>query len=190
MKTHLLIYLLFAAPAVVAQTDTHKPTLTLGVEVDALPYLTGGYYGSIWAGHNHVRYRAIITQVTTPSFMLEDGFANNKIQCYTAVADYFFGRNFQKWWVGSGVEYWRGSIQSEQKLSTARYSNVILTAGGGYVWKFFRNFYINPWVAIHTRVAGDSHVLVDGLRFHPARLTPEFSVKIGWKFPLYLQSTQ
>ena len=182
MKTRFSILLLLVAAAGYAQVNKPQPKITVGFEADALPYLTGGYYGSVWAGHNHLRYRAIVTQITTPSFMLEDGFTNNKIQSYTAIADYFFSEGFEKWWVGSGFEYWKGLIQSDRKLSTARYNNVIFTAGGGYVWKFYRNFYLNPWVAVHCKIGGDNAVDVDGIRFHPAFATPEASLKIGWHF--------
>ncbi len=155
---------------------------TAGIEIDALPYLTGGYYGSIWIGNNHMRYRAIVTKVTTPKFILEDGFTENKIHAYTLIADYFFKPNFQKWWVGAGFEYWEGQIQTEAKLSTAKYDNIIFTSGGGYVWKFYRNFYLNPWTGVHIRVAGDKKVMLDGKEFSPALFTPEISLKIGWHF--------
>ncbi len=39
-----------------AQTDNQSKTNTrIGFELDALPYITGGYYGSIWVGHNNFR---------------------------------------------------------------------------------------------------------------------------------------
>lgn len=182
MKTFFFISSLLVATAGYAQENNTAPKIAMGLEIDALPYLTGGYYGSLWVGHNHFRYRAIVTQITTPSFMIEDGFTNNKIQSYTAIADYFFSEGFEKWWVGSGFEYWKGQIQSERKLSTGRYDNVIFTAGGGYVWKFYQNFYLNPWLAVHCRIAGDNYADVDGLRFRPAFVTPEGSLKIGWHF--------
>lgn len=182
MKRLFIIPLILIVSVGYAQQPSNEPKVTVGVELDALPYLTGGYYGSVWVGHDHFRYRAIVTQITTPSFMVDDGFTNNKIQSYTAIADYFFAPGFRKWWVGSGFEYWKGEIQSDSKQGTGKYENVIFTAGSGYVWKFYRNFYLNPWVAVHIRVAGDSHADVDGLRFHPSAVTPEASLKLGWHF--------
>ncbi len=134
-------------------------TKTIGFEIDALPYITGGYYGSVWIGNNHMRYRAIITKVNTPKFMLKDGFTENKIQAYTLIADYFFKPNFQNWWVGAGFEYWRGQIQTDAKWSVSKYDNAIFTTGGGYVWTFYKNFYLNPWAGIHLRFAGDNSVI-------------------------------
>lgn len=129
-----------------------------------------------------MRYRAIVTKITTPDFFLKDGFRNNEIQSYTAIADYFFKPEFKKWWVGAGLEYWKGSIQTDAKLLTAKYSNTIITAGTGYVWKFYKNSYINPWAALHASVAGESNVRVDDREFTPPAITPEISLKIGWHF--------
>src|SRR5579859_16531 len=118
---------------------------TLGFELDVLPYITGGYYGSVWAGHQHMRYRAIITSITTPEFLLSDGFTNNKIQAYAAIVDYFFKQGFEKWWIGGGLEYWNEQIQTNARISTGKYTATIVTLGTGYVWKFHKNFYLNPW---------------------------------------------
>lgn len=60
------------------------------LKVDALPSITDGCYGSVWVSNNHMRYRVIITNVTTPEFVLQDGFLNIKIMAYTIIADYFF----------------------------------------------------------------------------------------------------
>jgi hypothetical protein len=164
-----------------AQT-AKKNYATIGFEVDALPFVTGGYYGSIWVGSNHFRYRAIVTQLYTPKFYLTDGFTNNKIQAYTLIADYFFQPNFEKWWVGTGIEYWDATIQADSKIATASYNNTIFTVGGGYVWKFYHNFYLNPWVGIHLRVAGDKDVPVDAKVYKTSLLSPEASIKLGWHF--------
>lgn len=164
-----------------AQTQENTNS-TVGFELDALPYITGGYYGSVWYGKNQMRYRAIITQVTTPEFVLEEGFTNNDIQSYTFITDYFFKPGFEAWWIGAGLEYWDAEIQTDAALETAKYENYVFTVGGGYVWKFHRNFYLNPWVAGHIRIAGDSEVMVDGVEFEPAAFTPELSLKIGWHF--------
>jgi len=38
-----------------ASPPTHTSATTIGFELDALPYITGGYYGSAWFGKNRVR---------------------------------------------------------------------------------------------------------------------------------------
>lgn len=181
-KIWVTLLLIIACSTVRAQSEKMSSETAIGFEVDALPYITGGYYGSVWVGKNHMRYRAILTKIKVPEFVLKDDFTNNEIQAYTLIADYFFKPNFEKWWVGAGLEYWQGKIQSEAKIETAKYNNTIFTVGGGYVWKFYRNFYLNPWVALHVKISGDSKVLVDNKIFEPSFITSEASLKIGWYF--------
>lgn len=182
MKKYFIALLMLTTTFANAQTKENKSTLSIGAEVDVLPYITGGYYGSVWASKKHFRYRAVITNVTTPEFMLKDGFGNNKMMVYAALVDYFFKPVPEKWWIGSGFEYWDAEIQTSQKLSKAKYNNTMFTLGGGYVWKFYKNFYLNPWAAAHVRIAGDKSVMVDGEKFEPSLFIPEASLKIGWYF--------
>ncbi|NMH88701.1 hypothetical protein [Flavivirga algicola] len=156
--------------------------ISVGFELDALPYITGGYYGSVWVGHNHFRYRAVIAKVETPDFIIKDGFTNNEIKAYAAIVDYFFKSDLEGWWIGTGLEYWDSKIQTDAKLNTSEYNNTVFTIGGGYVWKFYKNFYLNPWLAGHLRIAGDKDVIVDGSTFETQLFTPEISLKIGWHF--------
>jgi len=165
-----------------AQESADNKTTTIGFELDAFPYISGGYYGSMWIGHNKMRYRGVIANVNTPDFILPDGFTNNEVQAYAAIADYFFQPGFKAWWIGAGLEYWKCTIQTDQQLSTGNYNQTIFTIGGGYVWKFYKNFYINPWVAAHARIGGETKVQVDGKEFNPANFIPEASLKIGWHF--------
>ena len=61
-------------------------------------------------------------------------------------------------------------------------SDTIFTIGGGYVWKFHKNFYLNPWVAGHLSIAGDKAVVVDESTYEPPLFLPEISLKLGWHF--------
>ena len=182
MKKYFLAILMLTALFANAQKKEDKSKLSIGTEVDVLPYLTGGYYGSVWASKDHFRYRAVVTNVTTPEFMLKDGFTNNKMMVYAALVDYFFRASPEKWWIGSGFEYWDAEIQTSQELSTVKYNNTMFTLGGGYAWKFYKNFYLNPWAAVHLRIAGDRSIMVDGTKFEPSVFIPEASLKIGWYF--------
>lgn len=164
--------------------DTEKQAIktTVGFELDAAPYIFQGYYGSVWVGHDHFRYRAVITKIETPDFILEDGFTNNEMKVYAAIVDYFFKPDFKGWWIGPGLEYWDASIQTDAKLEIAEYNNTIFTLGGGYLWKFHKNFYLNPWAAVHLRIAGDKEVRVDQSIYETPLVIPEVSVKLGWHF--------
>ncbi|TMU56500.1 hypothetical protein [Flagellimonas algicola] len=181
LLTFLFSFLLLTA-ALGQDTENLVKKTTVGFELDAVPYLFEGYYGSVWVGHNHLRYRAVITKIETPSFILEDGFTNNEMKVYAAIVDYFFKPGFEGWWIGPGLEYWDATIQTDAKLETAEYNNTIFTLGGGYVWKFHKNFYLNPWAAVHLRIAGDKEVRVDQSIYETPLLIPEISLKLGWHF--------
>ena len=104
---------------------------TVGLELDALPYITGGYYGSIWYGIDHVRFRGVITKTTVPQFVLPDGFRNNHLDVIAFIVDYFPQRDFRGWWIGTGVEFWNATIEHENESVAPSYSNTIFTVGGG-----------------------------------------------------------
>lgn len=156
--------------------------ITVGAELDMFPYLTGGYYGSLWVGSNHVRARGVITRATLPGFVTEDGFEDNQIDVYAAIVDYFIHPDFQGLWIGGGIEYWNGNISLVDSPADAGYDNFIATLGVGYVWKFWKNLYLNPWAAVHVRVAGDDEVIVSNEQFNPRAVLPEASLKLGWHF--------
>jgi hypothetical protein len=153
-----------------------------GVEADVLPYVTGGYYMSVWGGYRHVRYRVILTDVNTPQFMLPAGFTNNQIEVYALITDWFFQRGFRGFWIGTGVEWWKGQIDTRDKSARGHYDTYMYTIGGGYVWNIYRNFYINPWAGGHLQIGGDGKVHVGTEVFSPPLLTPEMSLKLGWHF--------
>ncbi|RLD24811.1 MAG: hypothetical protein DRI54_05730 [Bacteroidetes bacterium] len=157
--------------------------LTVGFEIDALPYITGGYYASVWLGFKKQkqRLRPVYAKVNVPEFLLDEYFNRNTLIVYAIVVDYFFKPNFEKFWIGTGIEYWDGEIEN-MFSETAKYNNWIFTLGGGYVWKFWDNLYINPWVAGHLRIAGDEEVQVGLITFYTPFITPEISLKLGWNF--------
>lgn len=155
---------------------------TIGVEQDILPYATGGYFAGLWAGKKHVRVRALLARVHKPDLLVKEGFANNKITAYAVLGDYFLKEAWNGWWIGSGLVYWRSSIQAKERIGTASFQNVLVNGSIGYNWKFYKNVYLGPWAGMHLRIGGDRRVPVDGREFRPALLNPEASVKLGWFF--------
>jgi hypothetical protein len=164
-----------AASAVIDKT-------VVGFELDALPYLTGGYYGSIWSGLDHFRLRGVVSEVNVPSFATEKNFKSKKIKAYAVIIDYFISRNFTGFWFGTGFEYWDSSIKNDTETASAEYKNTVFTIGSGYVWYFYKNFYLNPWLAGHYIISGDKEVTVGSSTFKPKEFTAEASVKFGWHF--------
>lgn len=182
--------LVAGAPATAEETKDTKTTketqetkkTTVGFELDALPYLSGGWYGSAWVGRDRVRIRPVVASTELPSFLVEEGFSDAKVEAYALIVDWFFRDDFRGFWVGAGAEYWKSSVTNETNGGTADWNNTVATVGGGYVWKIAGNFYVNPWVAGHLIVGGPTSVPAGGATYNPKRFSPEASVKLGWHF--------
>ncbi|HEY6880854.1 MAG TPA: hypothetical protein VI299_22675, partial [Polyangiales bacterium] len=99
------------------------------------------------------------------------------------VFDYTFGPRFDGAWVCSGVEIWTRSIRHHDVAGTARWASTVFTFGGGYIWRFAGDFYLDPWAGVHAVL--DSHpVWLGGHRFRPRPVEAEASLKVGWFLPI------
>ncbi len=165
-----------------SESFSQKKSVTIGVEQDFLPYLTGGYYAAMWLGKSHLRGRALMAHVNKPSFIVPNGFTNNIVTAYALLGDYFLKEDFSGWHLGAGIVLWNSSIQSNLKIGTANYQNTMLNGSIGYNWYFAKRFYLCPWAGLHWRIGGAETVTVDGSSFNPPLFTPEASLKIGWYF--------
>ena len=159
--------------------------IRVGTEIDALPYLTGGHYFSIWSGYHNFRLRGVFTHFKSPSFIIPDGYEDQKTDAYTLLVDYFTvsdKNEFEKWWIGAGFEYWKNSVVNSTDNVNGKYENAILTIGGGYVWKIRGNWYLNPWAAGHYALSGAGEEQIGNDSFKPKRFLYEASLKLGWYF--------
>jgi len=180
MKWAFPLLLLLSSLVSSGQKSPGPAGFTGGVEADVLPFLTGGYYMAVWGGYRHVRYRIVLTEVNTPQFLLPEKFSNNEIEAYALIADYFFRRGFRGCWIGTGLEWWKGQIDTRDASATGHYTAYLYTIGGGYVWNIYRGFYLSPWAGAHLKIGGDHSAHVGSLDYTPPLLTPEISLKIGW----------
>ncbi len=168
-----------------AQSNVKSSHVKIGLEIDALPYITGGYYFSAWSGFDNFRVRGVFTHFNSPSFIIPDGFEDQKTDAYTLLVDYFpasKNSEFEKWWLGTGLEYWKNSVLNSADKNTGDYDNLILTIGGGYIWKLWGNFYINPWAAGHLALTGTEKIQIGNDNFKPKSFLYEASLKLGWHF--------
>jgi len=182
MKNIVIALFCFCLQGLFAQEKISPGRFTAGVELDVLPYATGGYFGAVWAGKGHWRGRLIVAKATKPDFLLPDQFSDNTIKAYALLADYFLRPDFSGWWVAGGIVYWDARIRYNPAESSGAYKIYLASIGGGYNWKFFRNFYLSPWAGIHLRIAGDKEVLFQGDTYEPPLFNPEGSLKLGWHF--------
>ncbi|MBP8240420.1 MAG: hypothetical protein KAX50_10680 [Saprospiraceae bacterium] len=180
---HLLLISLFAMSSLTLRAQSNdRPPVNFGLELDALPYLTGGYFGAAWVGRQHWRLRVLITGVNKPDWATPDGFTKHHITSSAAVADFFLKPDWKGWWIGGGPVYWSSTIQTDAKLQTAQFKNLLLNGSIGYNLRLPGHFYLSPWAGLSIRVAGDTDVPVDNTTFTLPLLNPEASLKLGWYF--------
>jgi hypothetical protein len=168
-----------------AAAEPGKARWRFGTELDVVPYATGGYYVSGFAGHGGWRLRGVGARTNAPGFMVSSGFEQKRTDAYALLVDRFFGSRrtqLRGFWLSGGGEYWRNRIRQENPSPFSYYDNFVLTAGGGYVWKLSNHFYLNPWTALHFVAAGDRNINVSGKTYEQPVVTPEVSVKIGFIF--------
>lgn len=160
-----------------ANADERK----VGVELDLLPYLTGGYYGSLSWAQDEWRYRAVVAKVDLPAWIIPDGFDRHTQSAYALILDYFYEHQVNGWWSGIGFEYWRNEVREASSQESAVFWQGIVTVGQGYVWRINDYFYINPWGAIHVPLQTDT-VRIASRDYHPLPVLGEISVKFGLLF--------
>lgn len=155
--------------------------MNAGIEVDVLPYITGGYFGAAWLGKDHVRGRALFARVNMPDFAIPEGFTNNTISAYALLGDYFLKSDQTGFWIGSGIVLWDGEIQTDKKIERTSYISYLVNGSIGYVVNIRSKFYLSPWAGMSIRVGGDNPITVDQKTYDPPLFNPELSLKFGYK---------
>ncbi|CAN5230802.1 hypothetical protein BH10PSE19_BH10PSE19_19050 [soil metagenome] len=170
------------------KTDTMKIKQTVGFAIDLLPPIlsaaTGnfGYSGQVWYGYRKIRVRAVIADFYMPDKLMGNSdFQDLHTTATALIFDYFKNYNFKGWWVGAGVELWNNKITSKSDYNTYNYKDYVATAGLGYIIKVYKNFYVEPWGAVHYVLSNQS-VSVSTTEYKTKMFQGEVSVKIGWHF--------
>lgn len=162
------------------------PDRAAGVELDLLPPVMSafagglGLSGQVWGGEGRWRARAVGARILFPDALgPQRPFEGQRLVAAAVIVDRFFEDAFRGPWVGAGVEYWWSSVGREGTAERASWSSPVLTAGAGYVWRFWRGLYLNPWCAAHW-TAREEKVSIAGDAWTPRRLSAEASLKVGW----------
>lgn len=170
------------------QTDSITTKQTIGVAIDLLPPIMSaaaghfGYSAQLWVGYKKYRVRGVIAGFTMPDKLMgNDDFKDLKITATAVIFDYFLKNNFKGWWFGTGFEMWNNTITSKMNTQDYDLNDYVVTAGSGYVFKVYRNFYVEPWGAVHY-VLNNESVIVDDTRYKTKKFQGEVSLKIGWHF--------
>lgn len=171
-----------------SQTDSLKIKQTVGVAIDLLPPImsatTGnfGYSAQLWYGYKKFRVRGVIAGFTTPDKLMgNDDFTNLETTATALIFDYFLKNNFKGWWFGTGVEMWDNTITSKIDNNNYSFNDYVVTAGSGYIFKVYKNFYVEPWGAVHY-VLNNEKVTVGATEYKTKKFQGEVSLKVGWHF--------
>lgn len=159
-----------------------NPVWNVGAELDVLPYLTGGYFGCIWAGKGKWRGRVLTAFVKKPDWSTSKGFRDHEISAYALVADRFLKDDWHGWWIGGGPVLWKSNIKSSTGETNTDFSNILINGSLGYNFTLSRHFYISPWAALSLKIAGDKDVAVNNQIYNLPLLNPEMSLKLGYYF--------
>ena len=178
---YLLLILVCFGSTIHAQTIESKK-LGAGLELDVLPYATGGYFGAAWMGKGLWRVRALTAYVKKPDWSTKNGFANHQIHAYALVVDRFLKKDWKGWWAGAGLVYWNSSIQADTKINTATFNNLLAKGSVGYHFTLNKHFYLSPWASLNFKLAGDKNISVDNKIYSLPLINPEASLKLGYRF--------
>jgi hypothetical protein len=169
-------------------TDSIKTKQTVGIAIDLLPPImsatTGhfGYSAQLWYGYNKFRVRGVIAGFYMPDKLMgNDDFKDLRTTATALIVDFFKNYNFRGWWIGGGFEMWNNTITSKIDNNDYYFNNFVATAGTGYIIKVYKNFYVEPWGAIHY-VLNNETISVSDTEYKTKKFQGEVSLKIGWHF--------
>lgn len=182
MKNIALSLFLLLYSQVMSAQEANTPIVQAGLEIDALPYLTGGYFVAAWVGKGHWRARILHASVYKPDWTTTKGFTHHHIKASAALIDFFPKQKWRSWWIGAGAVHWRSDIQSKASLQKAYFENILLNGSLGYNLSLGKNIYLSPWAGLSIKVTGDKDVPVDQVLYTLPVFNPEASVKLGFNF--------
>jgi hypothetical protein len=161
--------------------------MALGFMLDLLPTVLSaangkfGYAPQVWLGIGRVRVRFVGSHLEPPDVFAfaPTGFRNPTTTAFAAIFDYTFGRRFDGAWLGSGFEIWESTIEHDDVSGKATWTSTVFTLGGGYIWRFAGDFFLDPWVGAHVALNPQT-VTLGGFEYTPFPLQGEVSLKVGW----------
>lgn len=180
MRPFMVSLLMGFGLALSAQTPPER--WTWASEVDLLPVATGGGYASITAGRDRWRFRVVAAAVNIPKSFVPEGWEDARTRAQALLVDRYLRPGFVGPWVGGGLERWDENLRLERSLERVRLRSLQATLGAGWVFDLGRGFTLNPWVAVHQRIAGDRQAAAGQAICRPAPLQVEASVKVGYTF--------
>ena len=161
----------------------------IGYAVDLLPTALSategkaGYSFQTWGGYDHIKIRLVAAHFYMPQSQVDSSFENYEVNVTAFLIDWFPYGDLSGFWFGAGTELWNSRIEHKDSGSKSAWTDNILTAGIGYVWKITDNIYVDPFAAVHYRMS-DGKIETGCAEFERMRVSASASVKIGYQFSL------
>lgn len=159
--------------------------LGLGVNLDFFPTVLSAVDGEFglsiqpWFGIDRFKLRLNITHMRIPdSLVATRYFHKNSANTFSLVFEYCFGSNFDGFTVGGGVGVINNMVSHRYFNRKGNSITPFVTIEGGYIWRFYRNLYIEPCLALDVMVTGQK-IKVWGFDYKPLPVTGEISLKFG-----------
>ena len=156
---------------------------SVGLQMDALPFILGGYDMAAWVGKDKFRILGYLQSLNTPEVLLRDGFVNGEVEIsYGFAVDYFLEKKFKGLWFSNGLGYWRGTIGHESEFVTGEIENVFYSFGLGYSFLLGKGFYLSSKLSANVIISGDKEIRVGSRPFFLDDAIPDLAVEFGWAY--------
>ena len=180
-----------ALPRAAFADEPRERPMAVGFNIDLLPTALSaangklGYAPQVWLGIGHARLRIVGAHLEPPDAFAfaPQGFHDPTTTAFATIIDYTFGPRFDGVWLGSGFEIWQSSIKHDGVPGQARWISTVFTVGGGYIWRFSGDFFLDPWAGVHA-VLNPQTVSLGTYDYKPFPLQGEASLKVGWFLPI------
>jgi len=67
----------------------------IGGELNPIPFISGGYSGTLWWGYENFRISGSTAYTLVPGFLISNIFEENRIRSYALLGDYYFEQAFK-----------------------------------------------------------------------------------------------
>lgn len=153
-----------------------------GLEVDVTPFILKGYMGTAWIGVEKFRLRVSYAESVLPQFIVDDDVSQESLTVFAVNTEIFYNQSFDGFWFGPGLGIWNSKYRFNGVEEDSTNRSFVFTFGAGYNKYLWKNLYVAPWAALHTRFTGMDPRFRGRQEYSPMRFTPEISVKLGWRF--------
>jgi hypothetical protein len=105
-------------------------------------------------------------------------FYKNNINSFSLMAEYIFGDNFDGFFIGSGFGIWQNTISHKYLNGKGSCTMPLFTLEGGYIWKFYKNLYLEPCLALDIMLTRQT-ISIYRFTYKPLSIAGEITIKFG-----------